>query len=94
MSLIWGNSASHGFPGGVDRLPGGGQHHSDSSLQYHGDYKVELLALLSNTGRILVGFRFALASLEAAVDLSNIFPVEAYRGWKLTKQFWARDIAI
>jgi hypothetical protein len=32
--------------------------------------------------------------LEAVVDLDNVLLADYYRGWKLTQQFWARDIAI
>jgi hypothetical protein len=62
-----------------------------------GDFTVELLAQLRNTGRILDNFRFALDGalhLDASVDLASIIPVEAYQGWKLTQQFWPRDIPL
>ncbi len=43
------------------------------------------------------GFRFALdgaSPLEAIIDVHSIIPADLYKGWKLTQQFWARDVAI
>jgi hypothetical protein len=64
---------------------------------YQEDFTVELLAPLRSSGRILDGFRFALdglAPLNIAVDLKDIFPVEATQGWKLSQQFWEQNINI
>jgi hypothetical protein len=59
---------------------------------------VEFLAQLRNTGRVFDGFKSLLdgpAPLKnVTVDLSSIFPVEAYQGWKLAPQFWAKNIVI
>jgi hypothetical protein len=68
-----------------------------ASPNYQGEVTVELLAQLRNTGRILDGFRFALdgaSPLEAVIDVHSIIPADYYKGWKLTQQFWARDVVI
>jgi hypothetical protein len=64
---------------------------------YQGEATVELLAQLRNTGRILDGFRFTLdgsTPLEAVIDVFSIIPADFYKGWKLSQQFWARDVVI
>jgi hypothetical protein len=71
--------------------------YSMATPDYQGDFTVELLAQLRSMGRILDNFRFTLDGafpLDATVDLASILPVEAYQGWKLTQQFWPRDIPI
>jgi hypothetical protein len=68
-----------------------------SAPNFHGDLTLELLAQLRSTGRILDSFRFALdgsASLDVSVDLYWVLPADHFRGWKLSQQFWPRDIAI
>jgi hypothetical protein len=58
---------------------------------------VELLAQLRSTGRRLDGFRFTLdgaSPLEAVIDVYSIIPADYYKGWKLSQQFWARDVVI
>jgi hypothetical protein len=48
-------------------------------------------------GRILDGFLFVLdglAPLDISVDLTDIFPVQAYQNWKLSLQFWEQNINI
>ncbi len=64
---------------------------------YQGEATVELLAQLRNTRRILDDFRFTLdgsSPLEAVVDVYSIIPADHYKGWKLSQQFWARDVVI
>jgi hypothetical protein len=64
---------------------------------YQEDFTVELPAPLRSSGRILDGFRFALdglAPLNIAVDLKDIFPVEASQSWKLSQEFWEQNINI
>jgi hypothetical protein len=71
--------------------------YTTSGPNYQGEATVELLAQLRNTGRILDGFRFALdgaSPLEAVVDVFSIITANYYKGWKLTQQFWARDVVI
>jgi hypothetical protein len=62
-----------------------------------GEFSVELFAQLRNTGRILDNFRLGLdgaTPLEVSVDLAAVIPAAAFAGWRLTQQFWARDVAI
>jgi hypothetical protein len=62
-----------------------------------GEFVVELLAQLRNTGRILDGFRFALdgsRALEACVNLDKILPVGELRGLQALIQCWPRDVKI
>jgi hypothetical protein len=62
-----------------------------------GDFTVELLAQLRNTGRILDGFRFALdgtRALEAYVGLDKILPVPELKGLQAYFQCWPRDLKI
>ncbi len=62
-----------------------------------GEFNVELFAQLRNTGRILDNFRLGLDGatlLEVSVDLAAVIPVAAFAGWRLTQQFWERDVAI
>jgi hypothetical protein len=62
-----------------------------------GDFTVELLAQLRNTGRILDGFRFALdgaKALEAYVDLDKILPAPELKGLQAYFQCWPRDLKI
>jgi hypothetical protein len=71
--------------------------YTTASPNYQGEATVELLAQLRNTGCILDGFRFALdgaSPLEAVVDVYSIIPADYYKGWKLSQQFWARDVVI
>ncbi len=73
------------------------EEYNTATQDYQGDFTVELLTQLRSTGRILDNFRFALDGalhLDATVDLVSIIPVEAYQGWKLTQQFWPRDIPL
>jgi hypothetical protein len=73
------------------------EEYNTATPDYQGDFTVELLAQLRSTGRILDNFRFALDGtlhLDATVDLASIIPVEVYQGWKLTQQFWPRDIPL
>jgi hypothetical protein len=68
-----------------------------SAPNYHGDLTLELMAQLRSMGWILDNFRFVLdgsASLDVSVDLSWVLPADHYRGWRLSQQFWPRDIAI
>ncbi len=47
-----------------------------------GEYSAELLEQLMNSGRILVGFRFAMdvsKPLEVNVELNKTIPVDAFR---------------
>jgi hypothetical protein len=70
---------------------------STTMLIYQGELMMELLAQLRNTGQVLDSFKFVLdgpAPLDAMVDLACVLPVEAYQGWKLSQQFWLRDITI
>ncbi len=63
----------------------------------HGEFVVELLAQLRNTGRILDGFKFALdctKALEAYVDLDKILPAGELKGMQALFQSWPRDIKI
>jgi hypothetical protein len=83
------------FP--MDWMINNAEDYSTAGPGYQGEVTVELLAQLRNTGRILDGFRFALdgaSPLEASIDVRNIIPADLYSGWKLTQQFWARDIVI
>jgi hypothetical protein len=63
-----------------------------------GEFTVELLAQLRNTGRILNGFRFALdgtKALEAYVDFWKILPVAELQGMQAAlMQCWLRVIKI
>jgi hypothetical protein len=62
-----------------------------------GEFVVELLAQLRNTGRILDGFRFALdgtKALEAYVNLDKILPVNKLKGLQALMQCWPRDVKI
>jgi hypothetical protein len=62
-----------------------------------GEFTVELLAQLRNTGRILDGFRFALdgtKALEAYVDFWKILPVAELQGMQALMQCWLRVIKI
>jgi hypothetical protein len=64
---------------------------------YQGELIVELLVQLRNTGRVLDSFKFVLdrsAPLDITVDLACVLPIEAYQGWKLSQQFWPKDISI
>jgi hypothetical protein len=63
----------------------------------HGEFVIELLAQLRNTGRILDGFKFALdgtKALEAYVSLDKILPVAELKGLQALIQSWPRDIKI
>jgi hypothetical protein len=58
---------------------------------------VQLLAQLRPTGRILDNFRFSIGGsqiLEAELDLGAMIPAESLQGYRLTFQYWPRDIAI
>ncbi len=62
-----------------------------------GEFVVELLAQLRNTGRILDGFRFALdgsRALEACVNLDKILPVGELRGLRALIRCWPWDVKI
>jgi hypothetical protein len=62
-----------------------------------GEFVVELLAQLRNTGRVLDGFRFALdgsRALEATVNLDQILPSEELKGLQALFQCWPRDVKI
>jgi hypothetical protein len=62
-----------------------------------GEFVVELLAQLRNTGRILDGFRFALdgsRALEAHVYLDQVLPVGELKGLQALIQCWPRDVKI
>jgi hypothetical protein len=62
-----------------------------------GEFVVELLAQLRNTGRILDGFRFTLDStkaLEAYMNLDKILPVSELKGLQALIQCWPRDVKI
>ncbi len=62
-----------------------------------GEFNIELFAQLRNTGRILDNFRLGLdgaTPLEVSVDLASVIPVAAFTGWRLTQQFWPRDVVI
>lgn len=68
-----------------------------SAPNFQGDLTLELLAQLRGTGRILDNFRFSLdgsAALDVSVDLDWVIPADYFKGWKLSQQFWPRDIAI
>jgi hypothetical protein len=65
--------------------------------QTRGEFNVELYAQLRNTGRILDNFRLGLDGaipLEVSVDLASVIPAVGFDGWRLTQQFWARDVVI
>jgi hypothetical protein len=58
---------------------------------------VQLLAQLRPTGRILDNFRFSIGGsqiLEAELDLGVMLPAEALHGYRLSFQYWPRDITI
>ena len=58
---------------------------------------VELLAQLRPSGRILDNFRFAVNGnqiLDSELDLGQLLPADALRGYKLRYQYWPRDINI
>ncbi len=62
-----------------------------------GEFNVELYAQLRNSGRILDNFCLGLDGaipLEFSVDLASVIPAVGFDGWKLTQQFWARDVVI
>jgi hypothetical protein len=59
-------------------------------------HTLELLAQLRPTGRILDGFRLSMDGplLERQLDLGQLIPVNAFKGYRLQFQFWPRDIQI
>lgn len=60
-------------------------------------YTMGLMAQLRPSGRILDGFRVALdgsAALSKELDLGVILPVSNLKNWRLSLQYWPRDIQI
>jgi hypothetical protein len=62
-----------------------------------GEFNVELYNQLCNLGRILDNFPLGLDGaipLEVSVDLANVIPAAGFNRWRLSQQFWARDVVI
>ena len=61
-----------------------------------GELTAEVMAQVRRSGRILDHFKIVIGGskqLEVDIDLHALMPLGDFKGWRMTGQFWPRDLA-
>ena len=61
-----------------------------------GELTAEVMAQVRRSGRILDQFKIVIGGskqLEVDIDLHALMPLGDFKGWRMTGQFWPRDLA-